>query len=56
MVLKYLQNTPAEFFEDLMKVLEENATFSVEKISQIKGLKPVVAQGAMYQMVITTII
>jgi len=46
-----LENTPPDFFEGLMKTLEENSNFSLEKISQIKGLKPVVAQGAMYQMV-----
>lgn len=46
-----LENTPADFFEDLMKVLEDNSNFSLEKISKIKGLKPVVAQGAMYQMI-----
>lgn len=46
-----LANTPAEFFDGLMQTLEENSTFSLDKISKIKGLKPVVAQGAMYQMV-----
>ncbi len=47
-----IQNTPKEHYENLMKTLEENSNFSVETISKISGLKPVVAQGAMYQMVL----
>lgn len=46
-----LENTPTDFFEDLLKTLEENSNFSLDKLSKIPGLKPVVAQGAMYQMV-----
>lgn len=46
-----LENTPEDFLEGLVKTLEEHSTFTVEKLSKVPGLKPVVAQGAMYQMI-----
>jgi len=46
-----LHNTPPEFFVNTNKTLEENAEYGYHRISQIPGLKPIRAQGAMYQMV-----
>lgn len=45
------EETPASFYSDLNSTLEDHAKFSVEKISKIPGLRPVVPRGAMYMMV-----
>lgn len=46
-----LHNTPKEFFEATNKTLEDNANFAFERVSRIPGLKPIRAQGAMYEMI-----
>jgi tyrosine aminotransferase len=46
-----LHNTPQEFFDSTNKTLEEHANFGYDRIGRINGLKPIRAQGAMYQMV-----
>lgn len=45
------EQTPKEYYEDVLKNLEKHATFTCDKINQIPGLKAVVPRGAMYVMV-----
>ncbi|XP_022688578.1 tyrosine aminotransferase-like isoform X1 [Varroa jacobsoni] len=46
-----LTQTPQSFYDDTVKVVEDNATLAFNAISSIPGLKPVMPQGAMYMMV-----
>lgn len=46
-----LDNTPAEFFEHVQKVLTLNAKIAYNTLAGVPGLKPVRPQGAMYMMV-----
>lgn len=39
------------FKKDYMNVLQENATFTLDRLAAISGLRVVVPQGAMYVMV-----
>eukprot|EP01111_Echinosteliopsis_oligospora_P010655 TRINITY_DN3374_c0_g1_i2.p1 TRINITY_DN3374_c0_g1~~TRINITY_DN3374_c0_g1_i2.p1 ORF type:complete len:408 (-),score=101.04 TRINITY_DN3374_c0_g1_i2:145-1368(-) len=48
---RILKETPQEFYDQTNTTLAEHSKFTYEKISAIHGLKPVLAQGAMYQMV-----
>ncbi|ETN64518.1 tyrosine aminotransferase [Anopheles darlingi] len=46
-----LQNTPPEFFEDLVATLHRHAEVAYKSIKQIRGLNPIMPGGAMYMMV-----
>ena len=46
-----LQNTPQNFFDDTIASIERNANLAFDTLSRIRGLKPVMPQGAMYMMV-----
>lgn len=46
-----LNSTPPEWYEQLNATLEAQAGFIGNRLAQIKGLRPVAAQGAMYTMV-----
>ncbi|KAL7630058.1 UNVERIFIED_CONTAM: hypothetical protein RMT77_019814 [Armadillidium vulgare] len=46
-----LESTPKEFFEDTLKIVQDNAQLSYGILKRTKGLKPVMPQGAMYMMV-----
>ncbi|XP_046991821.1 tyrosine aminotransferase [Schistocerca americana] len=50
-----LSNTPQKFFEDTIKVLQDNADLAYDILSEVKGLRPVMPQGAMYMMVGITV-
>ena len=49
-----LTNIPKSFYRDTLQYIEENAKLFYELISEIKGLKPIKPQGAMYMMVGTS--
>ncbi|KAG0171781.1 hypothetical protein DFQ28_006377 [Apophysomyces sp. BC1034] len=46
-----LHNTPASFYDETIAQVEKNTNLSMEALSNIDGLKPVLPQGAMYMMV-----
>jgi tyrosine aminotransferase len=46
-----LKDTPAAYYDRNLKLLSENAAYCQQRALQIKGLKPVTPQGAMYTMV-----
>eukprot|EP01112_Ceratiomyxa_fruticulosa_P017799 TRINITY_DN5612_c0_g1_i1.p1 TRINITY_DN5612_c0_g1~~TRINITY_DN5612_c0_g1_i1.p1 ORF type:complete len:422 (-),score=72.12 TRINITY_DN5612_c0_g1_i1:29-1294(-) len=46
-----LTNTPQSFFDDLTKTLETHSQFSYKRMGKIPGLKPLLSQGSMYEMV-----
>jgi aspartate/methionine/tyrosine aminotransferase len=46
-----LENTPESFFVALKSKLKESSTFAFEKLSGIRGIKPIKAKAAMYMMV-----
>lgn len=46
-----LQDTPKSFYSETIQFIESNAKLFYNKLSNIKGLKPVMPQGAMYMMV-----
>lgn len=46
-----LANTPPSFFEHVHSVLEAHATLCFEALSRVRGLRPVMPDGAMYIMV-----
>uniref|UniRef100_A0A182MZJ8 Tyrosine aminotransferase n=1 Tax=Anopheles dirus TaxID=7168 RepID=A0A182MZJ8_9DIPT len=46
-----LDNTPNDFFDDLVAVLHRHAELAYKSIKQIRGLNPIMPGGAMYMMV-----
>lgn len=46
-----LEKTPASFYQETIKQLEDNVALSIREVSKIEGLTPVNPQGAMYMMV-----
>ncbi|XP_043213359.1 tyrosine aminotransferase-like isoform X1 [Amphibalanus amphitrite] len=46
-----LSGTPAEFFSATLQLVQANAEIAFKRLSEIKGLKPVMPSGAMYMMV-----
>lgn len=46
-----LANTPAAFYEDTARRLQQHARIAFECLRQVPGLTPVMPQGAMYMMV-----
>lgn len=46
-----LQNTPQDFHDDLIKLLQENARIAFDGLNAIRGLKAYMPQGAMYMMI-----
>lgn len=46
-----LEKTPASFYQETIKQLEDNVALSIREVSKINGLVPVNPQGAMYMMV-----
>lgn len=46
-----LENTPQSFYDDTIKVVEDNAQLAFNGLSSIPGLRPIMPQGAMYMMV-----
>lgn len=46
-----LQKTPASFYQETIKQLEDNVALSIKEVTKINGLVPVNPQGAMYMMV-----
>ncbi|XP_053402805.1 tyrosine aminotransferase-like [Mercenaria mercenaria] len=46
-----LKDTPKSFYSDTLQFIESNAKLFYEKISAIRGLNPVMPQGAMYMMI-----
>ena len=46
-----LSSTPERFFSDTMAMLREHGTLLYNRLSEIRGLKPVRAQGTMYIMI-----
>ncbi|EAA06243.4 tyrosine aminotransferase [Anopheles arabiensis] len=46
-----LDNTPNDFFDDLVATLHRHAELAYKGIKQIRGLNPIMPGGAMYMMV-----
>ncbi|XP_035919186.1 tyrosine aminotransferase [Anopheles stephensi] len=46
-----LDNTPNDFFDDLVATLHRHAEMAYKAIKQIRGLNPIMPGGAMYMMV-----
>jgi tyrosine aminotransferase len=46
-----LEKTPASFYQETIKQLEDNVALSIKEVTKINGLVPVNPQGAMYMMV-----
>lgn len=46
-----LDNTPNDFFDDLVATLHRHAELAYKAIKQIRGLNPIMPGGAMYMMV-----
>jgi tyrosine aminotransferase len=46
-----MNDTPAAYYERNLRLLHDNAKYCQKRALQIKGLKPVTPQGAMYTMV-----
>ena len=46
-----LEKTPQSFFEDTVRMVEENAEMAFKMLSEVAGLNPVMPSGAMYMMV-----
>ena len=53
---KILSDTPASFFVNLKAKLRETSNLAYEKLSGIRGIKPVKAKAAMYMMIGTKFI
>jgi tyrosine aminotransferase len=50
-VKNILENTPQEFFDKSIGLVQKNAELFYEALNKIKGLKPIMPAGAMYMMV-----
>ncbi|XP_073987888.1 tyrosine aminotransferase [Rhodnius prolixus] len=48
---KILSETPQEFYQSTIDIIERQAKIAYSLISEINGLKPIMPQGAMYMMV-----
>ena len=46
-----LENTPQSFFDDTVRMVEDNAEMAFRMLSEVPGLNPVMPSGAMYMMV-----
>uniref|UniRef100_A0A182KC84 Tyrosine aminotransferase n=1 Tax=Anopheles christyi TaxID=43041 RepID=A0A182KC84_9DIPT len=46
-----LDNTPNDFFDDLVATLHRHAELAYKGVKQIRGLNPIMPGGAMYMMV-----
>uniref|UniRef100_A0A1A9VRY0 Tyrosine aminotransferase n=1 Tax=Glossina austeni TaxID=7395 RepID=A0A1A9VRY0_GLOAU len=46
-----LENTPQIYFDEIIDVLHENAKLTYNMLKQIRGLNPIMPNGAMYMMV-----
>lgn len=44
---KILRNTPQTFYDGLVETLQAHALLAFEHLNQIKGLRPIMPQGAM---------
>ncbi|VDK43845.1 unnamed protein product [Anisakis simplex] len=48
---KILSDTPASFFERITSILAKNACIVHERLSRVRGLRPLKPNGAMYMMI-----
>ena len=46
-----LERVPKSFFLDIMRVVQDNAALSFDKLLNIPGLQPIMPSGAIYMMV-----
>lgn len=46
-----LKNTPQSYFDSVVGILSDNAKLAFNMLKQIRGLNPVMPNGAMYMMV-----
>lgn len=46
-----LEKTPQSFFDSVTAILSDNATMAYNMLKQVRGLNPVMPNGAMYMMV-----
>ncbi|KAH8235999.1 hypothetical protein KR032_012244 [Drosophila birchii] len=46
-----LAKTPQSYFDGVVDVLHSNATLAYKMLKQVRGLKPVMPNGAMYMMI-----
>lgn len=46
-----LENTPQSYFDSVIDILSDNAKLAFNMLKQIRGLNPVMPNGAMYMMV-----
>lgn len=44
---KILKNTPQKFFDELVETLQNHAIKAYDMLKDIKGLQPIMPQGAM---------
>lgn len=42
-----LKNTPQKFYDELVETLQSHAEIAYQMLKQIKGVKPIMPQGAM---------
>jgi tyrosine aminotransferase len=44
---KILRNTPQKFYDGLVETLQNHANIAFQMLKEIKGIKPIMPQGAM---------
>ncbi|XP_059613959.1 tyrosine aminotransferase [Phlebotomus argentipes] len=48
---RILTETPQSFFDETVAILQKHATIAFEILSEVRGLKPIMPDGAMYMMI-----
>lgn len=46
-----IRNTPQSFYDGLIETLHHHAKIAFKMLRKIKGLKPIMPDGAMYMMI-----